>query len=102
MRTLGLSEAKQKLSELVERAAKGERIGITRRGKLSALLVSAQAAGNVKEIFEEIEAIRKRARQRRGVTARIHARDLKRINAAADRLNREAAEVLKFQTTAVR
>jgi Antitoxin Phd_YefM, type II toxin-antitoxin system len=35
MRTVGLFEAKQKLSELVERAGKGERIGITRRGKLA-------------------------------------------------------------------
>ena len=33
MRKVGLFEAKQKLSELVERAAAGERIGITRRGK---------------------------------------------------------------------
>jgi metal-responsive CopG/Arc/MetJ family transcriptional regulator len=29
---------------------------------------------------------------------KIHSRDLERINAAADRLNREAAEVLEFQT----
>ena len=29
MRTVGLFEAKQKLSELVERAGRGERIGIT-------------------------------------------------------------------------
>jgi prevent-host-death family protein len=39
MRTVGLFEAKQKLSELVERAREGERIGITRRGKLAALIV---------------------------------------------------------------
>ena len=32
MRTIGLFEAKQKLSELVERASEGESIGITRRG----------------------------------------------------------------------
>jgi hypothetical protein len=29
---------------------------------------------------------------------KIHARDLKRINAAADRLNPEAEEVLEYQT----
>jgi len=29
---------------------------------------------------------------------RIHARDLERINAAAERLNREAAEVLEYQS----
>ena len=32
MRMVGLFEAKQKLSELVDRAREGERIGITRRG----------------------------------------------------------------------
>ena len=42
MRKVGLFEAKQKLSELVDRAAAGERIGITRRGKLAAVLVSVQ------------------------------------------------------------
>jgi prevent-host-death family protein len=36
MRKVGLFEAKQKLSEVVERASRGERIGITRRGKLVA------------------------------------------------------------------
>lgn len=29
---------------------------------------------------------------------KVHARDLERINAAADRLNGEAAEVLEYQT----
>jgi Antitoxin Phd_YefM, type II toxin-antitoxin system len=33
LRTVGLLEANQKFSEIVERAAEGERIGITRRGK---------------------------------------------------------------------
>jgi metal-responsive CopG/Arc/MetJ family transcriptional regulator len=35
-----------------------------------------------------------RARSRR----KMHARDLERINAAADRLNSEASEVLEYQT----
>ena len=70
MRTLGLFEAKQKLSELVERAEEGERIGITRRGKLAAVLVPAGAGVGVKEVFAEIEKIRKRTRKRKGVTAR--------------------------------
>jgi metal-responsive CopG/Arc/MetJ family transcriptional regulator len=30
---------------------------------------------------------------------KIHARDLERINAAADRLNSEAAEVLEYQAS---
>lgn len=70
MRTVGLFEAKQKLSELVERATEGERIGITRRGKLAALLVSARPQANLKEVFEEIEQIRKRAKRRKGVTTK--------------------------------
>jgi len=30
---------------------------------------------------------------------KVHARDLERINAAAERLNSEAAEVLQYQTS---
>jgi len=67
MRTVGLFEAKQKLSELVDRAQEGERIGITRRGKLAALLTSAPPEINLKGVFEEIEGIRKRAKLPRGV-----------------------------------
>jgi prevent-host-death family protein len=59
MRSIGLFEAKQKLSELVDRASRGERIGITRRGKLTALIVPAQERPKLKEVFEEIEQIRK-------------------------------------------
>jgi prevent-host-death family protein len=59
MRTVGLFEAKQKLSELVERASTGEQIGITRRGKLAALIVPARKELSVKEIFADIEEIRK-------------------------------------------
>lgn len=70
MRTLGLFEAKQKLSELVERAEEGERIGITRRGKLAAVLVPAATGENVAALFEKIEEIRKRARRRKGVSSR--------------------------------
>jgi prevent-host-death family protein len=62
MRSIGLFEAKQKLSELVERASEGERIGITRRGKLAAYLVPARAEVDLKEAFDGIERIRKRAK----------------------------------------
>ncbi len=68
MRKVGLFEAKQKLSELVERASRGERIGITRRGKLAAQIVPAQEEVNLKEIFEGMDRIRKRAKPLRGVT----------------------------------
>ncbi|MGA8619976.1 MAG: type II toxin-antitoxin system prevent-host-death family antitoxin [Candidatus Sulfotelmatobacter sp.] len=62
MRTVGLFEAKQKLSELVERAGEGEQIGITRRGKLAAILVPARNDASLKEAFADIERIRMRAK----------------------------------------
>ena len=61
MRTVELSEAKQKLPELVDRAGKGERIGITRSGELIALIVPAHSL-HLREIFDSIEQIRKRAK----------------------------------------
>jgi prevent-host-death family protein len=70
MRTVGLFEAKQKLSELVERAHEGEKIGITRRGKLAAVLVQAVPETNLKDVFDDIEKIRKRAKLGRGVSIR--------------------------------
>jgi prevent-host-death family protein len=66
MRTLGLFEAKQKLSEIVERAAEGERIGITRRGKLAAIVIPARPESSLKDVFDEIERTRKRARRPKG------------------------------------
>jgi prevent-host-death family protein len=53
-----LSETKQKLSELVERASAGEQIGITRRGKLTAILVPAHSEIGLSQIFDDIEEIR--------------------------------------------
>jgi prevent-host-death family protein len=70
MRTVGLFEAKQKLSELVERAGKGERIGITRRGKLTALIIPPQPERSLKESFDEIEKVRKKVRLPKGVTVK--------------------------------
>lgn len=60
MRTVGLFEAKQKLSELVERASTGEQIGITRRGKLAAMIVPVRPQKNLDEVWADIEGIRKR------------------------------------------
>lgn len=59
MKIIGLFEAKQKLSELVERANSGEQIGITRRGKLAAMIVPARPQRSLKEVFESIDEIRK-------------------------------------------
>jgi len=62
MRSVGLFEAKQKLSELVDRANSGERIGITRRGKLAAVLVPARQDVDLNEVFARIDEIRKTAK----------------------------------------
>ena len=71
MQEIGLFEAKNKLSELVERAARGEKIGITRRGKLAAVIGPAQPKASLKEIFDDIEEIRKRAKPlAKGVTVK--------------------------------
>ena len=70
MRTLGLFEAKQKLSEIVERASEGERIGITRRGKLAALVIPAQSDTSLEEIFHDIEQIRQRTDARKKSASR--------------------------------
>ena len=71
MRKVGLFEAKQKLSELVERASRGERIGITKRGKLAAMVVPAeQEAVDLKELFAGMDRIRKNAKPLRGVTVK--------------------------------
>jgi prevent-host-death family protein len=51
MRTVGLFEAKQKLSEIVKCASEGERIGITRRGKLAALVIPAQPETGLEKFF---------------------------------------------------
>jgi prevent-host-death family protein len=67
--TVGIFEAKQKLSQLVERASKGEEIVITRRGKEQARLVPmpAERGRTLKEIFDSIMN-RPRIRLPQGVT----------------------------------
>ena len=70
MHTVGMFEAKQKLSELVERACEGEKIGITRRGKLAAVLVPAVPETSLRDVFDDIERIRKRAKLGRGVSVK--------------------------------
>jgi antitoxin (DNA-binding transcriptional repressor) of toxin-antitoxin stability system len=71
MRKVGLFEAKQKLSELAERAGRGERIGITKRGKLIAELgPTKQEQVDVKELFARIEKIRKKVKPHPGITTK--------------------------------
>jgi len=70
MRNVGLFEAKQKLSELVDRASQGERIGITRRGKLAAIIVPAKDKIDVKGVFADIERIRNRVNRSKPFTVK--------------------------------
>jgi prevent-host-death family protein len=69
MQTFGLFEAKQKFCELIKRASAGE-LGITRRGKLCAVIVSARSDIGVENVFDEIERLRKRARRLRRFTSK--------------------------------
>jgi prevent-host-death family protein len=71
MRTVGLFEAKQKLSELVDRASEGEEIGITRRGKLAAVIAPARVDKTLEQAFASIERIRRRGKSLpKGVTVK--------------------------------
>ena len=58
--TVGIFEAKQKLSELVERASQGEEIVITCRGKERARLVGVtpKSRRSLKEIFDSFGRVR--------------------------------------------
>lgn len=71
MRTFNLQEAKKRLSEMLERAERGERIGLTRGNKVIAILGPApREKSELKKIFGRIEEIRKRAKKVPGVTAK--------------------------------
>ncbi len=71
MRKVGLFEAKQKFSELAERAGRGERIGITKRGKLIAEIGPArQEQVDLNEVFARMDEIRKRSRKPKRVSVK--------------------------------
>jgi prevent-host-death family protein len=69
MKTVGLFEAKQRLSEFVGEAERGQAVGITRRGVLKAVLVPAprQPQRPLAEIFS---ALRGSMALPKGVTAK--------------------------------
>lgn len=69
MRTVGLFEAKNKLSELVEAARAGEEIIITKRGAPVARLVPAPPAIRPADLAEALAALDARARARGTFTA---------------------------------
>jgi prevent-host-death family protein len=61
--TLGAYEAKTKLSELLERAAAGEEITITKHDQPVAKLVPANktSRGDLRGLFEQMDDIRSRS-----------------------------------------
>jgi len=72
MRSVGLFQAKNGLSELVERASKGEEFMITWRGEEMAMLVPASRRSRrpAREVIEHIRQTRKGARLPQGYTLR--------------------------------
>ena len=72
MRSVGLFQAKNGLSELVERASKGEEFMITRRGEEVAMLVPASRRSRrpAREVIEHIRQTREGARLPKGYTLR--------------------------------
>jgi prevent-host-death family protein len=63
MDEVGLFDAKNRLSELVDRAERGEEVVITRRGKAVAKLVPAGGLSKEQRSRQAAERIRKRALQ---------------------------------------
>ncbi|HYA64601.1 MAG TPA: type II toxin-antitoxin system prevent-host-death family antitoxin [Candidatus Sulfotelmatobacter sp.] len=72
MRSVGLFQAKNELSALVERVRKGEEIMITRRGQEAAILVPASRRSRraARDVVEHIREARKGARMPSGYTLR--------------------------------
>jgi len=63
MSSVGLFEAKQRLSELVERARRGEIIAITRRGvEVARIVATKPARGDHAEVVRAIREARSAAR----------------------------------------
>jgi prevent-host-death family protein len=72
MRSVGLFQAKNGLSELVERVSQGEEFVITRRGEEVALLVPAswRSRRAPREVVEHIRQTRRGASLPKGYTLR--------------------------------
>jgi len=72
MERVGIYEAKARLSDLVDRAARGREITITRHGKAVARLVPAKAGVEVdrKAIMGEIRAFSKTIKLKKKLTRR--------------------------------
>jgi len=64
-------ELRQKFSEFVRRAGRGERIGITKRGRLIAEIgPPSQEHVDLKQAFARMDKIRKKVRPHPGVTTK--------------------------------
>jgi len=71
MHKVGLYEARQRFSELVRRAERGETIGITNRGKLTAVIGPARPElANLKAAFARMDEIRKRSKKPKHVNVK--------------------------------
>lgn len=72
MESIGIYEAKSKLSELVERAESGREVVITRHGKPVAKIVPAQAEQAIDRaaLFREIKALRRTIRLKKPLSLR--------------------------------
>jgi prevent-host-death family protein len=72
MRSIGLFQAKNGLSELIQRVSQGEEFMITRRGKEVAMLVPAsrRSRRSPHEVIEHIRQTREGARLPKGYTLR--------------------------------
>ena len=72
MESIGIYEAKSKLSELVERAESGREVVITRRGKPVAKLVPADAGKVIDRaaLFREIKALRRTIKLKKPLSLR--------------------------------
>lgn len=61
--SVGIYEAKNKLSEILERVEAGETIAITRHGKQVALLTPVHhSQGNTRQVIERLRQLRKGSR----------------------------------------
>ncbi|OGA68877.1 MAG: hypothetical protein A3G83_14215 [Betaproteobacteria bacterium RIFCSPLOWO2_12_FULL_68_20] len=72
MESIGIYEAKSRLSQLVERAEAGHEVVITRHGRPAAKLVPARLRGTAdrKAIMDEIRAFSRSIKLKRKLTVR--------------------------------
>lgn len=75
MTTIGIFEAKNRLSELVERAGRGEEIVITRRGEQVARLMPPQAPDSTGQARSLVARIRN-SRRGQGLGGGTSIRDM--------------------------